>query len=246
MNTRFFWSPKKLSSVCSALTTSTLCFAFSSVILGTSVLAASPAQEAINDYNAGKYLSCLQKLKALNLTTNATAHYYIALCAQNLNRMTEAKAEYNWVISNGREPLRGYAQRGLATIDKIRTSAPTQVASTIPAAPPPKPAAAAPAASTGTGLVKKIIDFSTTWCGPCQAFKPNFEEAQKHFKDIQFVSLDGDSPENGALKEKYNVNAYPTLIYLDAAGKVLKNEAGAPPSLEAFENQIKELNGQKI
>lgn len=212
---------------------------------GASAMAAPSAQEAINDYNAGRYLACLQKLQALNLKTNATAHYYIALCAQNLNRMTEAKAEYNWVIANGTEPLRSYAQRGLATIDKIRTSAPTPIAAATPA-PAPKPAASASAvASSSSGLVKKIIDFSTTWCGPCQEFKPHFEEAQKHFKGIQFVSLDGDSPDNSALKEKYNVNAYPTLIYLDANGKVLKNEAGAPASLEAFENQIKELNGQK-
>ncbi|RTL36119.1 MAG: thioredoxin [Candidatus Melainabacteria bacterium] len=225
---------------------------FATIILtslsaSVTAIAAPSAQEAINDYNAGRYLACLQKLQALNLKTNPTAHYYIALCAQNLNRMTEAKAEYNWVIANGAEPLRSYAQRGLATIDKIRTSAPTPIATATPA-PAPKPAAsssATAATSSGSGLVKKIIDFSTTWCGPCQEFKPHFEEAQKHFKGIQFVSLDGDSPDNSALKEKYNVNAYPTLIYLDAAGKVLKNEAGAPASLEAFENQIKELNGQK-
>lgn len=158
--------------------------------------------------------------------------------------MTEARAEYNWVISNGQEPLRGYAQRGLASLDKLGAS----VRSAAPSTPVPQPKAAtatAATASTGSGQIKKIIDFSTTWCGPCQAFKPHFEEAQKHFKDISFVSLDGDSPENNALKEKYNVNAYPTLIYLDGSGKVLKNEAGAPPSLEAFESQIKELNGQK-
>ncbi|MBS1955050.1 MAG: thioredoxin family protein [Cyanobacteria bacterium SZAS-4] len=214
----------------------------SAVIVGSFAIAAPTAQEAINDYNSGKYLSCLQKLQALNLKNNATAHYYIALCAQNLNRMTEAKAEYNWVISNGQEPLRSYAQKGLANLDKLHTSGPstTAVAATAAAAP-----AKAAVATTGSGIVKKIIDFSTTWCGPCQAFKPHFEEAKNHFKDISFVSLDGDDAANAAMKEKYNVSAYPTLVYLDGSGKVLKNEAGAPNSLEDFESMIKELNNPK-
>ncbi|HEY9730871.1 MAG TPA: thioredoxin family protein [Drouetiella sp.] len=208
-------------------------------------LAASPAQDAINDYNSGKYLSCLQKLQALNLKYNATAHYYIALCAQNLNRMTEAKAEYNWVISYGTEPLRSYAQKGLASIDKLGASHGVAASVSAPAPRPAPTATASAAVSSSGGAVKKIIDFSTTWCGPCQGFKPHFEEAQKHFRDITFVSLDGDNPDNNSMKEKYNVHAYPTLVYLDGSGKVLKNEAGAPPSLEAFESQIKELNNQK-
>jgi hypothetical protein len=55
------------------------------------------------------------------------------------------------------------------------------------------------------------------------------------------VSLDGDDPKNESMKQKYNVQAYPTLVYLDGTEKVLKNESGAPASLEDFENQIKEF-----
>jgi len=210
--------------------------------VATPALAAPTAQEAINDYNAGKYLSCLQKLQALNLKNNATAHYYIALCAQNLNRMTEAKAEYNWVISNGAEPLRGYAQKGLANLDKlhVRPPAATELPAPTDKAEPKKAAVASAAPG-----VKKIIYFMTTWNRQCNIFKPSFEEAQGHFKDIAFTSMDGDEASSSALKEKYNVSSFPTIVYLDAAGKVLKNEAGAPASTEAFESQINELNGKK-
>ncbi|CAN5267283.1 hypothetical protein BH10CYA1_BH10CYA1_36420 [soil metagenome] len=215
----------------------------SAFVVGSSAVAAPTAQEAINDYNSGKYLSCLQKLQALNLKNNATSHYYIALCAQNLNRMTEAKAEYNWVITYGTEPLRSYAQKGLSNLDKLHAFTPSAPVTAAPVEH--QPAKTAVATTGGSGAVKKIIDFSTTWCRPCQAFKPSFEEAKTHFKDITFVSLDGDNPDNAPMKEKYNVSAYPTLVYLDGSGKVLKNEAGAPNSLEDFESMIKELNNPK-
>jgi thiol-disulfide isomerase/thioredoxin len=211
---------------------------------GSRALAAPSAQEAIADYNQGKYLSCLQKLQALNLKNNPTAHYYIALCAQNLNRITEAKAEYTWVVTYSGEPLRGYAQKGLANLDKLRSSAPSPSAAmpiaTTAASQPVRPVAAA----ATTAKVQKIIDFSTTWCGPCQAFAPHFEEAQKHFRNIQFVSLDGDNPDNASLKEKYKVHAYPTLVFLDSSGKVLSAEAGAPNSLADFEQTIKGFGGE--
>src|SRR6187551_1861570 len=123
----------------------------SAFVIGSLAVAAPTAQEAINDYNTGKYLSCLQKLQALNLKNNATSHYYIALCAQNLNRMTEAKAEYNWVITYGTEPLKSYAQKGLANLDKLHVSSPSAPVAAAPAAAHPAKAAVA---TTGGGAVK--------------------------------------------------------------------------------------------
>ncbi len=56
-----------------------------------------------------------------------------------------------------------------------------------------------------------VVDFSATWCGPCQKLKPYFEEMEKTYEG-QAVFRTIDIDENKALAEKYNVNAVPTVI----------------------------------
>lgn len=52
--------------------------------------------------------------------------------------------------------------------------------------------------------------FSATWCGPCRAFYPIFEELKSEFPDIEFTKIDID--ENKALAMEYKIRAVPTLI----------------------------------
>lgn len=72
-----------------------------------------------------------------------------------------------------------------------------------------------------------VVDFVTTWCGPCRVMdqlvytaKPVVEKAN----EFLFVKLDGD--EQKELKDKYEVKAFPTLILLDSDGKVLRKAVG--------------------
>ena len=51
-----------------------------------------------------------------------------------------------------------------------------------------------------------------------------------------------DDGTNANMAAKYNVSAYPTLVYLDAQDKVLDNAMGAPMG-DAFAEKIKTLNG---
>lgn len=44
------------------------------------------------------------------------------------------------------------------------------------------------------GLV--IVDYFTTWCGPCKAFAPVFEEISKKYPDVTFLSVNAESIEH--------------------------------------------------
>ncbi|MDE7115244.1 MAG: thioredoxin family protein, partial [Muribaculaceae bacterium] len=62
-----------------------------------------------------------------------------------------------------------------------------------------------------------IVDFTASWCGPCQRMKPVFHRLAKNFRDeYNFITIDIDA--NPELAEKYQVQAVPTFVFLDADG----------------------------
>lgn len=72
-----------------------------------------------------------------------------------------------------------------------------------------------------------VIDFVTTWCGPCKSMdqlvytaKPIYEKS----KDVIFLKLDGDDERD--LNKQFKVEGYPTLILLDSEGKELRRRVG--------------------
>lgn len=76
----------------------------------------------------------------------------------------------------------------------------------------------------------KVIDFSAEWCGPCKRLAPLFAAAKKELgKNVDFVSIDIDEEANAELVAKYQVEAVPTIIYLDKNGKLLDRQDGFSP-----------------
>jgi thioredoxin 1 len=54
-----------------------------------------------------------------------------------------------------------------------------------------------------------IVDFTATWCGPCQKIGPEFVELSKKYLNVKFVKVDVDV--NGDTAEVCEVSAMPTF-----------------------------------
>lgn len=76
-----------------------------------------------------------------------------------------------------------------------------------------------------------IIDFNATWCAPCRMMKPVFHKLAREFKDeYNFISIDID--EHPELAEKYQIQAVPTFVFLDADGNEGNRKTGAIPEAD--------------
>ena len=82
----------------------------------------------------------------------------------------------------------------------------------------------AAAADGSRGL---IVDFSATWCGPCQRMAPVVEKLAREGVPIKKVDVD----QRGDLKLKYRIERLPTVI-LFVDGKEVSRHIGAMPESE--------------
>ncbi|MEO6283298.1 MAG: thioredoxin fold domain-containing protein [Dyadobacter sp.] len=78
----------------------------------------------------------------------------------------------------------------------------------------------------------KIIFFDayTTWCGPCKLLQKNVftrADVAKVF-NAKFINVkfDMESGEGPALAEKYPLEGYPTLFFIDGNGKIVQTLLG--------------------
>ena len=69
-----------------------------------------------------------------------------------------------------------------------------------------------------------LFDFFATWCGPCKAFGPVYENASNAHPDITFAKVDID--QNQELAAAAQIQAVPTLMVVKG-GKVIFKQAGA-------------------
>ena len=107
-----------------------------------------------------------------------------------------------------------------------------------------------------------ILNFFTTWCGPCKSEMGEFVRFQEEHsdKDLLFILIsvreDSERVENflksnhisipagvdlkGEIAKLYNVKSFPTTIYISRSGAVKLYEVGAIPNADvAFLNLLK-------
>lgn len=91
-----------------------------------------------------------------------------------------------------------------------------------PAAADPAEAETMLSAVNQSGLV--LVDFYTTWCGPCKAMKPIVDSVEKDFAGkLHVVAIDCDKfPQ---IAGQFDVEGYPTFVIMKD-GKKLETRLG--------------------
>lgn len=83
-----------------------------------------------------------------------------------------------------------------------------------------------------------LVEFSATWCRPCQMLKPHLHELEKAYGDrLKVIVVDVD--EHPGLEQRFHVSGIPHLM-LFSKGEVLSNPGpGAPPTYAVLEGLVK-------
>lgn len=79
-----------------------------------------------------------------------------------------------------------------------------------------------------------FIDIYTTWCGPCKQMSKNIfplDNVGEKFNSL-FINykIDAEKGEGIELAKKYNVEAYPTYLFVDANESLLYKSIGSMPA----------------
>ncbi|MCP4521964.1 MAG: thioredoxin [Cytophagales bacterium] len=83
-----------------------------------------------------------------------------------------------------------------------------------------------------------FVDAYATWCGPCKYMSGRIftnEEVGKYYnKNFINYKIDMESAGGDVFGSMYRVEAYPTLLFIDGDGEVVKKQTGAVTEPDAF------------
>ena len=90
-----------------------------------------------------------------------------------------------------------------------------------------------------------FVDFYTSWCLPCKLMDEDvFSDARfGDFMNERFVSvkIDAEAGNGPKLAALYGVRAYPTLLWVDADGRVRARREGA-----AYQTELRRLSREAL
>ena len=90
-----------------------------------------------------------------------------------------------------------------------------------------------------------VIDFWAPWCGPCQTFKPIFEEASGRHSDATFASC--NTEEQTELATMFQIRSIPTLVVF-REGVGIFGQPGMLPAeaLDELMDKVRELDMEEV
>jgi thioredoxin 1 len=90
-----------------------------------------------------------------------------------------------------------------------------------------------------------LLDWWASWCGPCRAFAPIYEQVSGKHADITFGKIDTDAEQE--LSGAFEIRSIPTLmVFRD--GILLFEQAGALPAaaLEELISKVRALDMEDV
>ena len=90
-----------------------------------------------------------------------------------------------------------------------------------------------------------VIDFWAPWCGPCQTFKPVFEQAAEKHDDAVFASC--NTEEQSELAAMFQIQSIPTLVVF-REGIGIFGQPGMLPAqaLDELMDKVRGLDMDKV
>jgi len=84
----------------------------------------------------------------------------------------------------------------------------------------------------GDSLV--VIDFSTTWCGPCKVIAPKFEALSNEHQDVVFLKVIGDqSADTNEIMKESGIRSVPAFHYYKKQEKIYEVVGAKVDDIEA-------------
>ena len=71
---------------------------------------------------------------------------------------------------------------------------------------------------SGSSCKLVVVDFTASWCGPCQYIGPIFEQLSKENTDVEFVKVDVDDADD--ISAACNIQAMPTFQFYKNGSKI--------------------------
>jgi thioredoxin len=75
-----------------------------------------------------------------------------------------------------------------------------------------------------------ILDFYTSWCGPCKSIAPHFQDLSDMYKNICFVKVNCDIADD--IAELFQVEALPTFVLMKNRNEVSRFCGGKHSQLD--------------
>ncbi len=90
-----------------------------------------------------------------------------------------------------------------------------------------------------------FIDFYADWCLPCKMMDEDVfsDQTTADYLNDNFVNykIDAEKGNGPDLAQLYNIQAYPTLLFLDTKGRVLVSKMGV-----AYHTELRKLGDQAL